>query len=349
MKTKFKTLANLQAADVAAIAIRSLVQSIRNATPSLKAENMDTALAYYDVTVGECAKSPIELGLTLQTVQSAGTNPSPADSFLLEFISRVACSVSGARTQPMIHQHVTPRTHVEFRDGAIQLESATASAMQCTIPLAGIDHPVFFTVLGWGANIVHDLIVGAQLRTLRHGEFDAVSAFIRKHAKLLKRTAAPETWFMTESEHKDFWDDLRGIGDLMESDEGMNLLRTEIGGLNGSHSYPDIHGFVNNQTMLLDVTGRNGDLCTHRHFRKPANRDGEYFPVDGSVVASWMTFCMCDPIVFLSAFAQIHSPLVSGLGDAIDLNLFSMADVPLPDPCDEWELPEVYSIRHAAS
>jgi hypothetical protein len=35
MKTKFKTLANLQAADVAAIAIRSLVQSIRNATPSL--------------------------------------------------------------------------------------------------------------------------------------------------------------------------------------------------------------------------------------------------------------------------------------------------------------------------
>ena len=67
MKTKFKTLANLQAADVAAIAIRSLVQSIRNATPSLKVENMDTALAYYDVTVGECAKSPIELGLTLQT------------------------------------------------------------------------------------------------------------------------------------------------------------------------------------------------------------------------------------------------------------------------------------------
>ena len=51
---------------------------------------------------------------------------------------------------------------------------------------------------------------------------------------------------------------------------------------------------------------------------------------------------MCDPIVFLSAFAQIHSPLVSGLGDAIDLNLFSMADVPLPDQCDEWELPEVY-------
>lgn len=347
MKTKFKTLANLQAADVAAIAIRSLVQSIRSATPNMKVENMDTALAYYDVTVGECVKSPIELGLTLQTVQSAGINPSPADSFLLEFLARVACSVSGARTKPMIHQPVTPRTNVEFRDGAIQLESATAAVMQCTIPLTGIDHPVFFTVLGWGANIVHDLIGVAQWHRA-FGRSDALPAFIRKHARLLKRASVPETWFMTEDEHKEFWDDLRGIGDLMESDEGMDLLRKEIGAMNGMYAYPDIHGFVNDQTLLLDVTGRNGDLCVNRHFRKPADHDGEYFPVDGSVVASWTTFCMCDPLVFLSAFAQIHSPLVRDLGDVVDLNLFSMADVPLPDPCDEWELPEVYSIRHAA-
>lgn len=348
MKTKFKTLTNLQAADVATIAIRSLVQSIRNATPNLKVENMDTALAYYDVTVDACAKSPIELGLTLQTVQSAGINPSPADAFLLEFISRVACSVSGTRTEPMVHQPVNARTKVEFRDGVIQLESATATVMQCTIPLTGLDHPVFFTVLGWGANIVHDLLTAAQWHRARRIS-DVVPAFIRKHARLLKRASVPETWFMTEAEHAEFWDDLHGITDLMESNEGMNLLRTEIGSMNGQYPYPDIHGFVNDQTLLLDVSGRNGDLCVHRHFRRPADHDGEYFPVDGSVVASWMTFCMCDPLVFLSAFAQIHAPLVRVIGGAVDLNLFSMADVPLPDPCDEWELPEVYSIRHAAS
>lgn len=342
-KSNYSALSTVIVGDVAAAAIHALLHSIRSYALNLRTENMETARKYYDTTVSEWLKSPADLGLVFQTVQSEGVHPSSSDAFLTGFMAQVACVVSGSNVRASIHSPSPSRTSVRFESGVIKMESAEAVTMRKTVPLNAIDHPVIFTALGWGAYVIQNLTVSAQCCQ----SSNRVAQFIRKHARLLTSASAPETWFMREEEHVSFWSDLRALFRLLETTEGTELLRKHIGELNGRHAYPDIHGFVNEQTILLDVTDRDGDLCVARHKRA----DGAYvtgnFPELTSVVASWVTFCMCDPLVFLSAFAQIHAPLYEESGEWVDPETpLSEVGYPL---CDEWELPESYSIRHAAS
>lgn len=337
-------LNHLRTGDAVGVAIRSLLHSIRGVALNLKSENMGTAKAYYETDVNDCLETPASLCMKLQTVQAAGINPAPADKHLIAFMTNVACAVAGIQSQPTIQQPTDALTSVTFSDGIIKMESSAAVAMQSTTPLTSLDHVVIFTALGWGANIVQDMITSAHCCSISN----PLAQFIRKNARLLSRCCVPETWCMGESEHQIFWNDLRDLHRMAEVEDSHAVtLRAGIGEFNGRHPYPDIHGFVNEQTVLLDVTGKNSDLCVSRHHRAESARPVEYFPVGGSVIATWVTFCMCDPLVFLSAFAQIHAPLYDEEGDWISPELpLSEAGIPCGD---EWELPEVYSIRHAAS